>query len=93
MSADKIPTKVTLSKSRPLLNICVPINISASLFLNLFNISSRDPFFEVVSLSILRTLSSGKITFNSSSIFWVPTPKGLTYILLHSGHSFGISLS
>ena len=69
MSADKIPTKVTLSKSRPLLNICVPINISASLFLNLFNISSRDPFFEVVSLSILRTLSSGKITFNSSSIF------------------------
>ncbi len=89
LSALRIPTSATPSKSNPLVIICVPTRMSVSRRANAATMALNALSEVTVSRSSRATRASGKMRAISSSIFSVPNPIGTTSVTLHDGHLAG----
>ena len=83
-----MPTS-TSEKSCPFAIICVPTRNAFLVLFIFINNFSKDPFFLVESKSSLIIGTSGNCSSRKDSIFCVPTPGEVNFVLSHSGQLFG----
>ena len=83
-----MPTS-TSEKSCPLAIICVPTRNAFFVLFILVNSFSKEPFFLVESRSSLIIGTLGNSSLRKDSIFCVPTPGDVNFVLSHSGQLLG----
>ena len=89
VSASSMPTTETLSKSSPLVTICVPIRMSALWLEKSLMMCSYCWRVFAVSRSMRRVVAPSNNWAICSSTFSVPTPMSVNRFSLQAGHCPG----